>query len=247
MADDLKYDLRVYGDDESYYDSCAAALASRINRYVDTEGVCSILLSGGSTPIPLYRRLAVEHADDIPWRRIHLFWGDERFVDRSDDRSNFRAIMKEFQTLDLTRAQVHPVPVAYPNADEAARAYEHELRLWFDGDFPDFDIALLGMGSDGHVASLFPGDPAIQESTRWAVAGTAPEEPRQRISVTLPVINASAEIHFLIKGNTKASLLKSLMTGQKKEAGEFPASLVRPHSGLTTIWADKSAASLIAS
>lgn len=242
MAGSIEMDLHIAEDRAELYATLADHLVTRINTYVDAEGICSLLLSGGSTPLPLYRQLATEHRDDIPWRQIHLFWGDERFVERSRDESNFKSIMETFGAVDLTAAQIHPIPVAYKNTTESAAAYEHELKLWFEGTVPNFNIALLGIGTDGHVASLFPGTKAVTEDHAWVTPGVSPDPPKDRISVTLPAINGSSEVHFLTSGDSKADVAYKLLNAADASPS-FPATMVNPSSGVLKMWLDQAAAS----
>jgi len=187
---------------------CAAAIRLR--------GVCNLALSGGSTPLTLYRILAGRSLrPTVNWHRVHLFWGDERYVPHDDPRSNFgQAYAAWLRDAPILRENIHPMPTHYADPDDAARAYEATLRAHF-GDtkpYPAFDLVLLGLGDDGHIASLFPGDPALEETGRWVAPSRAPAEPRQRLTLTLPALQPNP-IWFLVAGESKAPIIEQLFAG----------------------------------
>lgn len=220
-------------------------------------GEFTMLLAGGSTPRTLYTLLAAEpYAARMPWNATHLFWGDERFVPPDHPESNYRmARLAMIERAALPPANVHPVPTAdYPDARSAAMAYDSMLREHFakydndnktkTGNIPRFDLVLLGMGADGHTASLFPGDKAtLRESSRLAVAVNAPQsyETTERISVTLPVLNGASNVLFMAAGSEKRQVLDSVLndTGQARQ--KYPAAMVRPGSGRLLWYLDREA------
>ncbi|NND70710.1 MAG: 6-phosphogluconolactonase [Rhodothermales bacterium] len=238
----VKPDIHVFKSPEETVLGLADRLISKVNTVVVEEGVCSLLLSGGSTPVPLFKYLVEAAADHIPWDSLHIFWADERFVPRSNSASNFANAMSYFSRTDMRRAQIHPIPVDYPSAEEAAKAYEQELRLWSIGSVPRFDLVLLGMGADGHTASLFPGDSALAVNDRLVSAAMSPDEPRSRVTVTLPVLNAARDIHFLVTGSTKSGAISEYRKAQESGRATNPASKVQPESGRITLWLDEPAA-----
>jgi 6-phosphogluconolactonase len=184
---------------------------------IKLRGVCNLALSGGKTPEALFRALARQCIlqPTTDWQHIHLFWSDERYVPHDDPRSNFALAYEAWlREAPIPRENLHPMPTRYANPEDAARAYEAELRAHFgDADeYPMFDIVLLGMGNDGHIASLFPGDPALEETERWVVPSRAPAEPRQRLTLTLPVLKAN-HLWFLVAGESKAPLIDQLFAG----------------------------------
>ena len=191
--------------------SLAHKVATWISRQMAaTSDVYRIALSGGQTPKLLYRDLASpEFHDKIEWRRMELFWGDERFVPHTDERSNYRMVR---ETL-LARApilidHVHPV-LTDGDPETAARRYEALLRGIYGAEVlsaerPLFHLVLLGLGEDGHTASLFPGSPVLQESERWVAAAEGPSE--MRITLTYPAIASSSAVAFLVTGKDKARL-----------------------------------------
>jgi 6-phosphogluconolactonase len=220
----------------------AVAAVGTINDAVRTRGKCSIVLSGGSTPRTLYSLLASEFREQIPWTHVHLFWGDERYVPPEDPRGNFR--MAKETLLDhvpCPAENIHRMPTHFPAADTAARDYERTLRSEFVKEWPDFDLVLLGLGDDGHTASLFPGSVALAERTRWVVAAHAPAEPRLRLTLTLPALTRAATVYFLAAGSDKAHALRHVLQG----AGDwirYPAAGVRLGTGNVIWWVDREAA-----
>jgi 6-phosphogluconolactonase len=222
----------------------ADAVVDRINDAVRTRGTCSIALSGGNTPRSLYRLMASQRPSPIPWAQVQLFWGDERYVPPEDPRSNFG--MAKATLLDhvaCPAANIHRMPTQFADADVAARDYERTLRSCFDGEWPDFDLVLLGLGDDGHTASLFPGSLALAEKTRWVVATRAPAEPPVRLTLTLPALIGAAAIYVLAAGTSKALPLRHVLEG----VGDwirYPAAGVRLATGTVVWWVDREAAGL---
>jgi 6-phosphogluconolactonase len=222
----------------------AEAAVGTINDAVRTAGTCSIVLSGGSTPRALYSLLASEFRAQVPWANVQVFWGDERYVPPEDPRSNYRMATETLlDHVPCPPANIHPMPTHFPNADEAARDYELTLRNHFVGGWPDFDLVLLGIGDDGHTASLFPGSLALAERTRWVVAARAPVEPHVRLTLTLPALTRAAAVYVLVAGATKAKALRHVLEG----AGDwikYPAAGVRLEAESVIWWADREAAAL---
>ncbi len=185
--------------------AAAETIVETLRTAVTERGRASFGLTGGSTPRPLYRLLAAEYRSALDWQQVHVFWGDERHVPHDAADSNYRLAAETLLAgLPVAEAHVHPAPTGgTPEAD--ARAYEQTLRAFF-GDRPAFDLVLLGMGADGHVASLFPGSPALGETERWVVATEAPPASpvRERLSLTLPVLSAARTVLFLVAGEQKA-------------------------------------------
>jgi 6-phosphogluconolactonase len=240
----MRPDLRVCADLADLSRRSAEAVVGTINAAVRTSGTCSLVLSGGSTPRTLYRLLASRFRTGIPWPNVHVFWGDERYVPPEDARSNYR-MAKEALLDDVAcpPRNIHPMPTHFPSADAAARDYERTLRNHFVGEWPHFDVVLLGIGDDGHTASLFPGSLALAERTRWVVAAQAPVDPRVRLTLTLPALTRAAEVHVLVAGAAKAEALGHVLEG----AGDwikYPAAGVRLGTGSVIWWADRDAAAV---
>jgi len=201
---------------------CGLALAA--------EGEFAVCLSGGSTPRLLYQRLAEPIiASRFPWPRAHWFWGDERFVPQDDPRSNYRMAYEAFLSkVPVDAAKVHAIPTKNISPGQSAAAYESVLKRFYGGDKldsrrPIFDVNLLGIGENGHTASLFPGDPALDEENRWAVAVHG-ESAETRITLTYPVLNSSRDAAFLATGESKRQVVARARAGDQK----LPAARIRP-------------------
>jgi 6-phosphogluconolactonase len=211
-------------------------------------GRFTVALAGGSTPRAAYKLLAAECAENrhrLAWRDIHVFFGDERHVTPNHPDSNF--LMASETLLDrvpIPAANVHRI-AGELEADEAAAQYETELRTFFRlsaGVWPCFDLILLGLGVDGHTASLFPGTTALAERQRQVVANWVPKFERHRITLTLPVINAAAHVVFLVSGVDKAAIVHDVLR-PGLDSPDHPASLVQPVSGRLLWLLDEAAAS----
>lgn len=209
---------------------------------VERRGRCALLLSGGSTPRAAYELLATRYRDRVPWSHVHLFWGDERFVPPDDPRSNYRMAREALvDCVPCPPANVHPIPTALPSADAAALRYEDTLRACFSGDQPAFDLVLLGLGEDAHTASIFPGSPALVESARWVLAVAAPVEPSLRVTVTMRVLTAAAQLFVLVSGAGKAEALRRALD-PASPPDRVPAAALRSAAGRVVWWADRAAA-----
>jgi 6-phosphogluconolactonase len=205
-----------------------------------------VALSGGSTPRNLYTLIAANASANLPWDQMFFFWGDERHVPPNDSESNY-SMAKEalLSKVPIPPANIFPVPSENPDASAAAEAYEQTVQKFFGlapGEFPRFDLILLGMGPDGHTASLFPETAALQEKSRLVVANWVEKLKTSRITFTLPVLNAARLVAFLVSGIDKAAALHEIFEGNA--AGEkYPSKLVRPDEGKLIWFVDKAAAS----
>ncbi len=216
--------IRVFEDVDSLAKAAAKAFVDEAVRAVDTRGRFSVLLSGGSTPRGMFKLLADQFAHAVPWNRCFLFWGDERFVPFDDAASNFGAARKHLTShVSVTDENLFPVPVDLPTPEDAAAAYGITLRAFFNGEHPEFDLTILGLGTDGHTASLFPETAAVEEREELVVVGHAPDSPHTRVTVTLPVINSSRRIVFLVAGESKREALRAVLRGARPR---LPAALV---------------------
>ncbi len=200
-----------------------------------TEGAVAISLSGGSTPRPLYRLLVeTPYREALPWPRLHWFWGDERFVPWEDPESNYRMAREAlFDHAPVPPQNIHAIATTGTPA-EAARAYERRLKAFYgsqtlDRGRPLFDLMLLGLGEDGHTASLFPGSPVLDERARW-VAEVEGSRPETRLTLTYPVLESSRLTVFLVAGKGKAGILKRALAGDTA----LPAARLRPRGEL--VW-----------
>ncbi len=231
-----------------FIEAAADLLASLISESVNRTGRCALLLSGGETPRALYARLAERpFADHIPWEQVVVAWGDERLVPLDDDRSNQRMAHRAL----LDAVPVRPENVLAPDITllpaEAAAAYETRLRAFFHlepGAFPVFDIVLLGLGTDGHTASLFPGMPSLTEAQRLVVASAAPDSAGPlRLTVTFPLLNAARHAVFLSQGAGKAEMVRRVLQPASAKDRALPAYQVQP-AALTWVLDDEAAAGL---
>lgn len=199
-------------------------------------------LSGGNTPKQLYELLATApYREQIPWDKLHLFWGDERDVPYKDPRNN--AKMTYDMLLDhvpVAATQVHIMRTDIP-PEQSAAEYAKILHQYFDHTVTSFDLVLLGMGDDGHTLSLFPGTSIIHETETWTNAYYLPAQEMYRISLTTPVVNRAARIAFLASGNNKAIALKEVLQGTF-DPDKFPSQIIQPRSGELHWFVDEAAA-----
>lgn len=217
--------------------SAAGYVVSCARSSVEERGVFSLVLAGGGTPAPLYEALAgPPFSDHMPWRHTHLFWGDERCVPRDHPSSNYGMVSSTLLDRGLVPGEnIHPMPGSRQCAEDDVLACERELRGFFaalageDGDARGADCILLGVGSDGHTASLFPGAPALGESERWVVGADAPDgvDIRRRLTVTLPFISLADRVLFLVSGEGKAGVVRNILARGEEGDVRLPASLVR--------------------
>lgn len=236
-------DLRVFVDAGALATAAAREVANLLATAVRERGSASIALAGGRTPRALYRHLATDHPDDVPWDHVLFYWGDERDVPPDDERSNYRMARETLiDFLPVRPEQVYRMPTRLGTLEEAAAEYERTLRSRFDTDWPRFDLVLLGVGEDGHTASLFPRSPALEESSRWAVAAIAPVEPRGRLTLTLPALTHATAIFMLAAGASKAAALRCALADRSDP--RCPASLIR--AAPVVWWTDAAAAARVA-
>ncbi len=236
--------IRVCVDLEALSSAAAELVAAEAQRAVQTGGRFAVALAGGGTPRRTYEILSREpYRKLVPWEKTHVFWGDERCVAAADTRSN--ALMARQALLDhvpVPTVQVHPMRCNRSPAASAER-YETELRSFFAGGAPRFDLILLGLGDNGHTASLFPGTPVLAERRRWVAEVHVAEEGMHRLTLTLPVINQAAAVVFLVSGGGKASILREVLEGSPGPH-PVPAALVRPAGRLMWL-VDRDAARLL--
>jgi 6-phosphogluconolactonase len=238
----VKPDVRICVDVNDLSLRAAETAVRAIDDAVRGHGRCSLVLSGGSTPRALYGLLASEFRDQIRWTHVHMFWGDERYVLPDNPDSNYR--MAKEALLDhvpCPAANIHPMPAHFPSPDAAAQDYERTLRRYFGTDSPHFDLVLLGLGEEGHTASLFPGSPALEERTRWVVAVKTHAKPPLRLTLTLPALTRAASIYVLVAGSKKADALHHVLT-EIPDPNTYPAAGLRLTEGTLIWWVDREAA-----
>ena len=226
----------------------AGLLCSRAKQANETRGQFSLAVSGGSTPRPMHRLLAKSpFFQEIPWHKSHIFWVDERCVPHTNPNSNYGAARKDFiDRVFKAGAKIHPMPVHMDPA-KAAACYEKEIREFFkthSGSIPRLDLIVLGMGTDGHTASLLPGQSVLFEKKRLISAVKGGEPNLQRLTMTYPLLNQAKEVVFLVSGEKKGHILKRIL--EKKDT-TMPASGVAPESGKLTWLLDGKAARFLRS
>lgn len=239
-------EIRVCEDADDLAHEAADLFVWAGRQAIAASGRFRVALSGGRTPRDLYAALRDPAlAGQLDWSRVEFFFGDERGVPPDHPESNF-ALADEglFQPLRIPAERVVRMPGETTPAEAAAAEYETRLRRAFgDEPWPRFDLVLLGLGEDGHTASLFPGTAALQERTKWVTAGLAPTGVRSRITLTVPVLNRARTVLFLVTGAAKAPIVRVLLEGPGREAARYPASLIRPESGRLIWLLDRAAAS----
>lgn len=222
----------VFDDVAALQVNVAEAIASVIRVTTESSGsggVCRIALSGGSTPRRIYELLG---QSDLPWDKVHWFWGDERNVPPGDDQSNYKMVSEALLSpAGVPGANIHRVPIEDGETDDPstiAKQYEQTLREQFSGQtWPAFDLVLLGMGDDAHTASLFPYTKALLENDRWFVENWVEKLDTYRYTLTAPAINAGKEIWFLIAGANKREAVKAVR-GTTHDPESYPSQLIRP-------------------
>jgi 6-phosphogluconolactonase len=240
-----KPEIVICADAGALARKAAEQFVARSNKAVAHSGRFTVALSGGSTPKALYSRLAsVQFRDRVDWSRTHLVWGDERCVPPDHPESNFRMVQETLLArITMPPENIHRM-LAEKEPGEAAVAYESELKSFFgleNGEWPCFDLIFLGLGEDGHTASLFPGSKVLDESERL-VAGVYVEKLEScRLTLTLPVINAAAQVTFLVSGTSKAKIVREIL-GSDGASFNYPAAKVRPSEGQLTWMIDSDAA-----
>lgn len=235
--------LQVFADHASFARGCADFVTRLACDSISARGRFTVALAGGSTPRAVYASLSAPPCRDrIPWDAVHVFFGDERCVPPDDPRSNYRMAREALlDAVPLPAANVHRIRGEDDPAAEAAR-YEQELTAFFGAAaFPAFDLILLGLGEDGHTASLFPGTAALREGERRAVALYIGALASWRVTFTVPTINAARQVAFLVAGSAKSQMLWNVLRGPR-QPGIWPAQLIDPASGALHWLTDAAAA-----
>lgn len=246
MSRPLRADLRVRPNLEGLSEAAAEAIADLAEAAIEEREGFTIALSGGTTPRGLYELLASKYRALISWSDVQVFWGDERYVPPEDPRSNYRMACETLvDDVPIPRANVHPMPTSLPEIEEAAQAYEQTLMSHFPGNRPRFDLVLLGMGADGHIASLFPHHPALDEQDRIVAPVRAEHaDPPLRLTLTVPAINHARNVHFLVAGQNKEDAVARVFA-EKADPAAAPAAAVQPEDGALVWWLDEAAAAAI--
>jgi 6-phosphogluconolactonase len=243
--------IQVAADVDAISRAAAETIVAHISESLQLGDLYSIALSGGSTPRRLYALLANEAKlqGQVPWDRVHFFWGDERHVPPGHPDSNYcMAYNALLSKVSIPSTNIHRIRAEDSDADKAAADYEQEIRRFFKidaGQMPRFNCVLLGMGPDGHTASLFPDTAALEETKRLAVANWVEKFQSYRITLTAPLFNNADRILFLVGGMEKADTIKAVLEGDSR-FNRFPVQLIQPTHGEVTWFLDQSAAGRLA-
>lgn len=240
-------ELRVYNDAEQLARAAAELFVSLSASAIHTRGRFRIVLSGGSTPRRVYQLLSTaEFSNRVDWHRVDFFWGDERYVSAEDRESNYRMTSETLLShISIPTENVHRIRTEISPPSEAASAYEMEIRKSFQNtsSIPQFDLIFLGLGTNGHTASLFPHSAALSEPARLVVANFVSEMKMWRITMTAPLLNRGRTVAFLVEGDHKAEVLHEVLLGPKNPQ-RLPAQLIAPEGKL--LWMlDEAAAKLV--
>jgi 6-phosphogluconolactonase len=240
-----KYNLHVFETTEAVNNAAAEFIIELANKSIVERGRFTISLSGGETPKKVYSLLSEPpFKDQVQWKRTFIFWGDERFVPFNDERNNgHQAKTILLDKIEIPLGNIHFVPVNSLPA-EAAVEYEKEIKDFFGEEPTRFDLILLGLGENGHTASLFPGTKVIDEHVEGIKEVYVEEERMFRITMTAPLINEAHNILFLVTGEEKATILERVLTGPY-EPNIYPTQLIKPVNGELFWFSDRAAADLI--
>ena len=236
--------VEIFPNNSALIERAHLLVAEKIREAIASRDLCTIALAGGSTPKPLYEAVA---QDSLPWPKIHFFWGDERYVPSEHPDSNQKMARQAWlDRVELPECNIHPMPTDAQNPEIDAEKYQQELSQFFgsdSGEFPRFELILLGMGDDGHTASLFPYTTALTVGDRLVTAGNKDGQPR--LTFTVPLINAARCVIFLVAGSNKQDALEQIfaLSGDKMT---YPAGLIQPQGELWWLL-DESAAEKIKS
>lgn len=242
---DQQNNVNIFETAASLAQATADLMIAIAKNAIERRGSFTVSLSGGTTPEYLYTLLTKPaYRDQIPWNKTFVFWGDERFVP-SDDKQNNAHMAKTFllDHVDIPSINIYPVPVDVEPA-LAAEKYEASIKKFFGEETPRFDFMLLGLGENGHTASLFPGSEVVFENKRLVREVFVAEQDMFRITMTTALINKAHNIIFLVEGESKAAILKTIL-GDTKQPDKFPAQIIKAEDGNLYWLVDKKAAALL--
>lgn len=242
-----KPQIIILDDREALFVRAAEEIVHISGESICTHGQFSLCLTGGNTPADVYTLIAARFHLSVDWNAVHLFWGDERCVPPDDPASNYgMAVRTMLSKINLDPSRIHRMR-GEDQPEQGAREYESELKDFFsleEGEFPRFNLILLGLGDNVHIASLFPGHPAIHENQRLAVAVEVDAPQRHRITLTPPVLNNAARVMFIVSGENKAAAVKAALEGPR-DPDKYPAQIIAPGHGEVMWLLDRPAASLL--
>ncbi|MEM6611959.1 MAG: 6-phosphogluconolactonase [Cyanobacteria bacterium P01_C01_bin.72] len=225
----LNQNIEVLADKPALVERGHEIVLELMRSTIEAQGRFTIALAGGSTPRPLYAALA---EDSLPWSKIHVFWGDERYVPADHPDSNqLMARTAWLDKIDIPPSNIHPMQITGENPQQDAQRHETELKEFFglSQGFPSFDLILLGMGDDGHTASLFPHTEALKEREHWVTVGNKDGQPR--LTFSIPLINQAKNVVFLVSGENKRAALQQIFALQG-DATAYPSRQIQPRGEL---------------
>lgn len=235
--------LQIFASPQELFRAAAEKFCALGSASIKDHGRFTVALSGGSTPRGLHQELVTDFSSWLPWEKVFFFWGDERHVPPESSDSNYRMANETLLSkLPIPGKNIFRMPAELPDAREAARKYEQTLQDFFHpapNAFPRFDFILLGMGPDGHTASLFPGTAALEEKDHFVVANWVEKLNTFRITFTYPVLNNAASVMMLVNGDEKAEMVRRAL---KDPSANLPCQRVRPANGELVWFLDKGAA-----
>jgi 6-phosphogluconolactonase len=241
-------EVRTLTTPQELFAAAAEEIFHATEEAIEERGRFTIALSGGSTPKSLYNLLATNARIALPWDRMYFFWSDERHVGPDDPESNYRMANEAMLSkVPVPAGNIFRIHGENPDAAAVAQDYEQTILQFFDlksGQVPRFDLILLGLGPDGHTASLFPGTAGLNENSKLVIANWVEKMKTNRISFTLPLLNAAECVAFLVSGTDKAAMLKTVLEGDGPPE-QYPAKLVRPTNGKLIWFVDRGAASAL--
>src|SRR5256884_9180796 len=236
--------ISIYPDTNTLSREAAQFIVRLANEAIVTHGRFTIALSGGSTPKVLYSLLGDEpYRSQIDWAKVDIFWSDERCVPPDSEESNYHLAQQVLlNKIPIPASQVHRMPADQPDRDIASQAYTEEMQRTFGTNgIPNFDLIQLGMGPEGHTASLFPHQTSLHEKHRLVMPVSVPKPPPDRLTFTPPLLNAARNVLFLVTGSEKADALHAVLEGEY-QPDEYPAQIVHPTNGEVVWMLDKDAA-----
>lgn len=242
--------MQIVDDAESLAQAAAQLFVQSCRDAIDARGRFTVALSGGSTPKRLYQHLAQSPLKEaVDWQCVDFFWGDERAVPPDDPESNYRMASESMLVpLAIAPQKIHRMPAERPHLDRAAQDYQDEIACVFNvassGPPPSLDLVLLGIGPDGHTASLFPFTTALKETARWVAPNFVPKFNANRLTMTARMLNCAAQVVFLVAGEDKSVVLAEVLTGPV-DTDRLPSQMIRPRSGRLTWLVDRASAKLL--
>lgn len=239
-------ELQIVTDASALNEAAVHEFVNSAQQAIDSRGQFAVALSGGNTPRNVFSILAAKYKDALPWSKTHVFFGDERHVPPDDPESNYRMARESLlEKVPLPESNVHRIRAELP-AQQAASLYADELRAFFKlgpNEWPRLDLIMLGLGDEGHTASLFPDSTALAENRQLVVANWVEKFHTWRITFTFPVINQARQVLFLVSGAGKAEIIRNIFDSSPKDL--YPAQRVRPMEGKLLWIVDKAAATRI--